>query len=57
MTRRQPSKPNLAEAYARRGKVLSELKRHDEAIAAFDKALTCNPDLEFVAGERLHCIL
>ena len=54
MTRRQPSKPNLAEAYARRGKVLSELKRHDEAIAAFDKALTCNPDLEFVAGERLH---
>ena len=34
--------------------MLSEFKRHDEAIAAYDKALSCNPNLEFAAGERFH---
>ena len=46
--------PGLAEAWFGRGSVFLELKRYDEAIAAYDKALACKPDLDTVAGSRLH---
>ena len=32
----------------------SELKRHNEAFAAYDKAFAINPDLIGVEGARLH---
>ena len=37
-------KRNLAEAWHARGNALNELKRHDEALAAYDKALALNPN-------------
>lgn len=46
--------PGLAEAWLGRGSVFLELKRYDEAIAAYDKAIACKPDLDYVAGARLH---
>ena len=37
--------PNYAEAHLNRGVAYGQLKRHDEAIAAFDRALRLNPNL------------
>jgi tetratricopeptide (TPR) repeat protein len=37
---------SYAEPYCGRGNVFRDLKRYDEAIAAYDKALTIRPDLE-----------
>ena len=45
MTKRWHSSPILAEAWLGRGNVFSELKRYDEAFAAYDKALALKPDL------------
>ncbi|MBU3627668.1 tetratricopeptide repeat protein, partial [Polynucleobacter sp. AP-Reno-20A-A9] len=36
--------PNLAEAWSNKGVALKELKRHEEAIAHYDKALGIKPD-------------
>jgi hypothetical protein len=36
--------PNLAEAWSNKGVALKELKRFDEAIAQYDKALSLKPD-------------
>ena len=33
-------KPDLAEAWLGRGNIFNELKRYDDALAAYDKALT-----------------
>ena len=38
-------KPDLAEAWLGRGNVFFDLKRYDEAFAAYDKALALKPDL------------
>jgi tetratricopeptide (TPR) repeat protein len=37
--------PNCADAYCGRGNVYRELKRYDEAFAAYDKALSIKSDL------------
>ena len=39
-------KPDLAEAWLGRGNAFYGLKRHDEALAAYDKAIALKPDLE-----------
>ena len=46
MTRRWRSNLILAEAWLGRGNVFFDLKRYDEAFAAYDKALALKPDLE-----------
>ena len=45
----------MAEAHAGCGNMLAALRRYDEAIKAYDKALAVAPGLEFVESERLHC--
>jgi predicted O-linked N-acetylglucosamine transferase (SPINDLY family) len=45
--------PDLAEAWLGRGSVLAELKRYDEAVTSFDKALALDPDLIAAEGTRL----
>ena len=47
--------PNIAEAHAGCGNMLAALRRYDEAIKAYDKALVVAPGIEFVESERLHC--
>jgi predicted O-linked N-acetylglucosamine transferase (SPINDLY family) len=41
-------------AWLGRGNVFSDLKRFDEALTAYDRALSIKPDLEGVEGARLH---
>jgi tetratricopeptide (TPR) repeat protein len=38
-------KPDFAEAWLGRGYIFAELKRYDDAFAAYDKALTLKPGL------------
>jgi protein O-GlcNAc transferase len=45
---------DLDNAWLGRGNVFCNLKRYDEALAAYDKALSIKPDLEGVEGCRLH---
>ena len=45
MTRALALKPDLDDAWLGRGNVFTELKRYDEAFAAYDKALALKPDL------------
>ena len=40
--------PNYAEAYNNRGNVLTILKRREEAMKSYDKALKINPDLSLI---------
>ena len=47
-------KPSYAEAHAHLGGTLAKQERWDEALASLDRALELDPDLDFVAGERLH---
>ena len=44
-TRPWALKPDLVEAWIGRGNVFKDLKRYDEAFAAYDKALAIKPDL------------
>ncbi|WP_255532994.1 tetratricopeptide repeat protein, partial [Polynucleobacter sp. CS-Odin-A6] len=37
-------KPDYAEAWSNQGTVFSDLKRYDEAIASYKKALSIKPD-------------
>ena len=45
MTQPLALKPDLAEAWLGRGNVFADLKRYDDAFAAYDKALALKPDL------------
>ena len=48
------SSPDYAEAYVNRGNALKELKRMDEALASYDRALALKPDFEFLFGNYLN---
>ena len=54
MTKRWRSSLILAEAWLGRGNVFFELKRYDEAFAAYDKAFSLKPELVGSEGPRLH---
>jgi predicted O-linked N-acetylglucosamine transferase (SPINDLY family) len=47
-------KPDYAEAWSNKGVTLNELRRYDEAIAHYEKALSIKPDIDWVAGDLLH---
>ena len=38
--------PNFADAYSSKGSCLEKLKRYEDALVAYDKALSIKPDLE-----------
>ena len=44
MIAQSPCAPDIAEAHSNRGNVLKELKRYDEALASYDRALVLRPD-------------
>ena len=44
MTRRSRIRPDYAEALSNRGNALQDLKRPEEALASYDKALAIRPD-------------
>ena len=46
--------PNSASAYNNLGAVLQDLKRLDDALASYDKAITLKPDYEFLQGTKLN---
>jgi protein O-GlcNAc transferase len=46
-------KPHLAEAWQGRGLVYEGLARYDDAVAAYDRALACRPDIKYAQGQRL----
>ncbi len=54
MTGRSAIKPYLAEAWLGRGNACYDLKRYDEAFAAYDRAMSIKPDLEGLEGVRLY---
>src|SRR5258706_12629191 len=45
-------KPDYAEAYNNRGNALEELKRLDEALASYDKAIALKPDFAAAYGAK-----
>ena len=47
-------KPNYAEAWSNKGNALYELKRYDNAITHFDKALSLKPDTDWVYGQLVY---
>ena len=47
-------KPELAAAWLGRGNLFFRLKRYDNALAAYDKAMSIEPDLIGVEGARLY---
>jgi protein O-GlcNAc transferase len=51
--------PGLSDALYGRGNALYDLKRYDEAIASYEKALAISPEFEYAAGmlanTRMHC--
>ena len=47
-------KPELAAAWLGRGNLFFRLKRYDNALAAYDKAMSIEPDLTGVEGARLY---
>ena len=49
-------KPDYAEAFYNRGNALQELKRFDEALASYDKALALKPDHEYAFGGAADCV-
>jgi len=46
-------KPHLAEAWQGRGLVYEGLARYDDAVAAYDRAMACRPDIKYTQGQRL----
>ena len=46
--------PDLPEVCGSLGTALSRLKRYDEAIRSFDRALAINPDQKYLVGLRQH---
>ena len=42
----EPADPTSAEAWYLQGTVLSQLGRHEEAIASYDRALEIKPDFQ-----------
>ncbi len=46
--------PNSASAFYNRGTALKDLKRLDDALSSYDKAIALNPDYEFLQGTKLH---
>ena len=47
-------KPDYAEGWSNKGITLNQLKRFEEAIANFDKALSLKTDIDWVFGDLLH---
>ena len=47
-------KPDYANAYANHGDAMKRLKRLDEALASYERALVLKPDLDFLLGNSLH---
>ena len=45
---------NYSEAWTNKGVTLHELKRYDEAIISYDKALSLKPDSNWISGSLLH---
>jgi predicted O-linked N-acetylglucosamine transferase (SPINDLY family) len=48
------SGPQLAEGHAALASLLDRLNRKAEALRSYERALKINPDLDFLAGVRLH---
>ena len=46
-------KPQLAEAWQGRGLVYEGFARYQDAVAAYDRALACRPDIKYTQGQRL----
>jgi predicted O-linked N-acetylglucosamine transferase (SPINDLY family) len=46
-------KPEYAEAHSNKGVTLNELKRYDEALAHYDRALSLKPDTDWIYGDSL----
>ena len=47
-------KPNDANGYASRGRVLMKLERYEDALASFKVAMALKPDYEFLCSHLLH---
>ena len=45
-------RPDYAEALSNRGNTLKELKRFEEALASYDRALTVRPDYAEALSNR-----
>jgi len=46
-------KPQLAEAWQGSGLIYEGLTRYQDAVAAYDRALACKPDIKYTQGQRL----
>jgi protein O-GlcNAc transferase len=45
-------RPDYAEALSNRGNILQELKRFDDALASYDRALSVRPDYAEALSNR-----
>src|SRR5208282_3327260 len=50
-------KPDDAEAYFNRAKLLADLQRHWEALASYDRAIALRPDFAEAHWNQSHCLL
>lgn len=48
------TRPDSGRTHADRGHLLAQLQRWGEAAAAYDRAYDLDPDLPYLAGQRLH---
>ena len=46
-------KPQLAEAWQGRGLIYEAFAHYQDAVAAYDRALACRPDIKYTQGQRL----
>jgi protein O-GlcNAc transferase len=48
------SKPDYAEAWNNRGNALSDLRRHEEALASYERSIKLNPDADYSLGNLVY---
>jgi protein O-GlcNAc transferase len=46
--------PDYAEAWSNRGNALNDLRRHEEALASYERSIEIKPDSDYLLGKVVH---
>ena len=47
-------KPDYAEVWSNRGNALNSLKRHEGALASYERSVAVKPEIDFILGDIVH---